>query len=122
MKTRELLTCTHVYAPIRVFCFPPSETEMAEEWIQVKPRRQTTRERLEAEPATPRSPRARAQSFTDSHEVAEKSRIGKHARREKKLEWSASKRRERDERVEKRTSQREAAAREREAAREKSGV
>lgn len=82
-------------------------SEEPTEWVEVKPRRQTTKERLE-EPQSPRSPRARAQSFTDHAEVSGKSRIGKHARRESKLEWSATKRRERDIRVEKRNIQREA--------------
>jgi hypothetical protein len=46
-------------------------------------------------------------------EVSMKSRIGKHARKINKLEWSASKLREREMRVNKREKQREAAARER---------
>jgi len=86
------------------------------EWQEVKPKRQVSKPQTpEDDQETPRTPEARAQSFTEVHEPGMKNRIGRHARREQKLEWSASKSRERERRIEKREGQREAAAREREA-------
>jgi hypothetical protein len=83
------------------------------DWIEVKPRRQVREKAPETE--EPRTPRARTQSFrSEDGEVSQKSRIGKLARREKKLEWSATKLREREKRIEKRETQRTEAARERE--------
>lgn len=82
------------------------------EWIEVKPRKHVPKV-VDAEPGSPRTPRARTQSFGMDTEVSMKSRIGKHARKINKLEWSASKLREREMRVNKREKQREAAARER---------
>jgi hypothetical protein len=88
------------------------------EWTEVKSRRRVSR--IKAPEATdldeePTTPRARTQSFGE-HDVKQKVRLGKTARREKKLEWSASKARERTERIEKRDKQRETAARQREEA------
>jgi hypothetical protein len=86
-----------------------------EEWTQVKPRRQASKPETPAEDENaPQTPKARTQSFGEVHEVLGKARIGRQARREQKLEWSASKARERGQRMEKREKQREAAARERE--------
>ena len=79
------------------------------EWIEVKPR--TPKPQVQFENVSghmsPRSPKSRASSFGDLGDVSSKRRIGKHTRRERKLEWSATKRRERDIRVEKREYQRE---------------
>ena len=94
------------------------------EWTEVKPRRQTSKikspedEPSGGEGAAPTTPRARTQSFGES-EFKRRGPMGRVARREKKLEWSASKARERDQRIEKRDHQREAAAREREEANNK---
>jgi hypothetical protein len=92
------------------------------EWIEVKPRRQASKQKApetveaaDEQDGSPTTPRARTQSFGE-HDFRQKVRLGKTARREKKLEWSASKSRERTERIEKRDKQREATARQREEA------
>jgi len=83
-------------------------------WTEVKPRQLQKVERERSQrtesPATP-SPRDRADSSNDLN-VQEKGRISRYAHRENKLEWSASKARERNARIEKRSAQRERVARE----------
>ena len=88
------------------------------EWTEVKPRHPRTPKSGTAQEGSgsPRSPKSRTQSFGDMvGEVAGRNRVGRTARREGKLEWSASKKRERDVRIEKRMTQKQSAAASREA-------
>jgi hypothetical protein len=77
-------------------------------WTQVRQKPKASRKPALGEdvPGGPTTPRARTNSAIDV-EVLEKGRISKTAHRENKLEWSASKRREREARIERRNVQRD---------------
>lgn len=76
-----------------------------ESWTEVKPRE---RKSLPADdPTTPPSPRARIGSFGEIDLTAEKARKSRSQMKESKLEWSATKRREREIKVNARQEQRE---------------
>lgn len=73
------------------------------DWTEVK-----RKEKKPSPHSTPPStPRARTESFGELDLTAEKDRMSRTAMKEKKLDWSTAKRRERAMRVEKRSEQRE---------------
>lgn len=82
------------------------------DWIEVKPRsisKQHHRYNEFPEAESPRSTLSRTSSFHEAGDIIGKVQIGKSAMREKKLEWSAIRRRDREKRIEKRNTQRESA-------------
>ncbi len=76
-------------------------------WTQVRPKTKASKKQpSQTEEGGLTTPRARISSALDL-EIVEKGRISKTAHRESKLEWSASKRREREARIERRNVQRD---------------
>jgi len=75
-------------------------------WTEVKTRTKQSKKLATEQSETPTTPRGRASSANDL-EVVEKGRMSRTAHRESKLEWSASKKRDREARIEKRTTQRD---------------
>lgn len=76
-------------------------------WTQVQPRiKKASETQKEPQEEGPSTPRPRTSSANDL-QVTEKGRISRTAHRESKLEWSASKRREREARIERREAQRD---------------
>jgi hypothetical protein len=75
-------------------------------WTEVKSRTKQSTKLSTKQSETPTTPRGRTNSANDL-EVVEKGRMSRTAHRESKLEWSASKKRDREVRIEKRTIQRD---------------
>jgi hypothetical protein len=75
-------------------------------WTEVKSRTKQSKKLSTEQSETPTTPRGRTNSANDL-EVVEKGRMSRTAHRESKLEWSASKKRDREVRIEKRTIQRD---------------
>ncbi len=82
-----------------------------ESWTEVKPREKKISP-SSSTPVSPTSGRERVASFGEIDLTAEKVRKSKFAMKEQKLEWSATKRRERELRVNVRQEQRERTAKE----------
>ena len=82
------------------------------DWMEVKPRRAPKQSHNIAtlnEPSSPRISHFRGSTSHDVTEITVKDHISKHARKEKKLEWSATKQRDREKRIDKRNAQRDKA-------------
>jgi hypothetical protein len=82
------------------------------DWMEVKPRRAPRQSNHIAtldEPSSPAGSHYRGSSSHDFIEITVKDHISKRARKEKKLEWSATKQRDREKRIEKRNAQRDKA-------------